>query len=215
MSYKLSKLITLAGGGISVSSSMLFGPKEESTLYKTTSSNIDDKELKSEPTSTEREQSRATTVVTKKCFIFVTDAAVGQREDTKITKILKKYEDFEKFLAEITGNESFKKDVKTSNQTTPKTTCTIYEEDDPGTGSNRVFKKLLKKFNSKEEFYAEFKTRAPINESDTRKEIDTACSKGIVYVWYGNLRDKKTWIYSSYMQQDWINKEVDKSAILK
>ncbi|CBY93089.1 hypothetical protein HF1_10810 [Mycoplasma haemofelis str. Langford 1] len=124
----------------------------------------------------------------------------------------------------ITKSSSSMEEVSPAQESlpTPKPTCVIYEGDEPtSTGNTRVFKKLLKKFKDKEEFYAEFSSRPPHPDaSATKNEISNACdsegknSNGNVYVWYGKLpnQNKKTWIYSQSMQQDWLNKNIDKSA---
>ncbi|AEG73411.1 hypothetical protein MHF_1170 [Mycoplasma haemofelis Ohio2] len=123
----------------------------------------------------------------------------------------------------LTKSSSPVKEVAQEALPTPKPTCVIYEGDEPtGTGNTRSFKKLLKKFKDKEEFYAEFSSRPPHPDaSATKNEISNACdsegknSNGNVYVWYGKLpqKNEKTWIYSQSMQQDWLNKNIDKSAI--
>ncbi|AEG73396.1 hypothetical protein MHF_1154 [Mycoplasma haemofelis Ohio2] len=112
-----------AGGGIAASSSMFSGSKGESTTYKTTSSSLESKEEMDEPTPTSNEQTESSNDPTpiaegsqstaKKCVIFETDEATGSGNQMQITKILKRYDDRNQFLAEITDNKdaNFKKDV--------------------------------------------------------------------------------------------------------
>ncbi|CBY93074.1 hypothetical protein HF1_10660 [Mycoplasma haemofelis str. Langford 1] len=102
-----------AGGGIAASSSMFSGSKGESVTYKTTSSKVtEDSSDLSIPEAPEEQKDEASTVA-RKCVIFETDEATGSGDQMKITKILKRYDDRNQFLAGITnnGDANFKRDV--------------------------------------------------------------------------------------------------------
>ncbi|AEG73374.1 hypothetical protein MHF_1131 [Mycoplasma haemofelis Ohio2] len=99
----------------------------------------------------------------------------------------------------------------------PETTCVIYEAKKP---ENNEFKKLLKKFEGVEAFFAEIVKRPSNtnNEATVKSEVSNACEntgtqrnvKGNVYVWYETSTSGNKWVYSTTMHTgniDWVNKD--------
>ncbi|AEW45704.1 hypothetical protein MHC_04240 [Mycoplasma haemocanis str. Illinois] len=102
-----------------------------------------------------------------------------------------------------------KKELRNQEYKTPSAvSCVIYEAKKPEEeGGAKKFKELLKKFESKEKFFEELKSR-PDSSGDTFKnEIINACEnksgkknvKGNVYVWY---EETKKWTYDVQMHGD-------------
>ncbi|CBY93031.1 hypothetical protein HF1_10230 [Mycoplasma haemofelis str. Langford 1] len=98
--------------------------------------------------------------------------------------------------------------------------CIVYEAEKPiQEGGNSKFKKLLRKFGSKEEFLQKLNEKEVANTEAITTDVNNACGNtggkksldGSIYVWYSES-DKK-WIYSTQMhEKDWSkDNEVVKS----
>nr|WP_014272531.1 hypothetical protein [Mycoplasma haemocanis] len=118
MSYGLFKLsafmgIAVASGGITVSSLIFSVSKDESTTYKTSSYRSSKENLELPNFNTQVEKRNEPSTVAKKCVIFETDEATGSGSTRNITKILKRYDNLNQFLKDITDNRhnKFKNDV--------------------------------------------------------------------------------------------------------
>ncbi|AEG72843.1 hypothetical protein MHF_0571 [Mycoplasma haemofelis Ohio2] len=90
----------------------------------------------------------------------------------------------------------------------------MYEAQDPkGNSGNRTFSKLLGKYGNRDEFFVKFgqDSGKPVSES-SKTEINNACENkankkninGKVYLWWGKVKDKNTWIYALDLHNhDW------------
>ncbi|CBY93071.1 hypothetical protein HF1_10630 [Mycoplasma haemofelis str. Langford 1] len=116
--------------------------------------------------------------------------------------------------------ESQSDDTETSTPSPTQQTCIIYEAKDPGgTKNHRSFSQLLGRYEGTEKFFAAFSSSSNKQvSSESQDEIGKACRgegdkknvKGRVYLWWGTVGSKNTWIYASDLHKDnddWENNE--------